>query len=187
VSSSKRNDDLCAYQVAEMENLIDLGELETGSGANQIGNLKRAGETRWRSHYDSVCNLLMLYKPTYLVLKDIANAKGPGTKASVRGKVAGAVTFTMAFDFVFILHVMKELMGITDMLCKKLQHKSQDIVNAMDDVATTKRLTQELRDQGWSKLISDVTSFCLKQGIVCPDMKDLYADFIRSRARNKTS
>ena len=43
MSSSKRNDDLCAYQVAEMENLIDLGELETGSGANQIGTLKQEG------------------------------------------------------------------------------------------------------------------------------------------------
>ena len=53
---------------------------------------------------------------------------------------------TMTFDFVFILHVMKELMGITDMLCKKLQHKSQDIVNDMDDVATTKRLIQEFSD-----------------------------------------
>jgi hypothetical protein len=54
----------------------------------------------------------------------------------------------MTFDFVFILHVMKEIMGITNLLCKKLQHKSQDIVNAMDDVATTKILIQELRDQG---------------------------------------
>lgn len=79
VSSSKRNDDLCAYQVAEMEN---LGELETGSGANQIGTLKRAGETRWSSHYDSICSLLRLYKPTYLVLKDIANTKGPETAFS---------------------------------------------------------------------------------------------------------
>ncbi|XP_039812061.1 zinc finger MYM-type protein 1-like [Panicum virgatum] len=43
VSSSKRNDDLSAYQIAEMENLIDLGELETGSGANRIGTLKQAG------------------------------------------------------------------------------------------------------------------------------------------------
>ncbi|PVH64911.1 hypothetical protein PAHAL_2G382600 [Panicum hallii] len=75
----------------------------------------------------------------------------------------------MTFDFVFILHVMKEIMGITDMLCKKLQYKSQDIVNAMDDVATTKRLIQELRDQA----------------IVCPNMKDLYADFIRSQAPNE--
>ena len=32
-----------------------------------------------------------------------------------------------------------------------------------------------------------MTSFCLKQGIVCPDMKDLYADFIRSWAPNETT
>lgn len=40
----------------------------------------------------------------------------------------------------------------------KLQHKSQDIVNAMDGVATTKKLIQDLREHGWDKLISDVTS-----------------------------
>jgi len=66
----------------------------------------------------------------------------------------------MSFDFVFILHVMKELMGITDLLCKKLQQKTQDIVNAMDDVATTKKLIQSLRDHGWSALLNDATSFC---------------------------
>jgi hypothetical protein len=170
-----------------MQNLIELGELETGSGANQIGTLKRAGDTRWSSHYDSIRSLLRLHKPTYLVLKDIANTKGRGTKSSVRGKVAGAVTLMMTFDFVFILHVMQEIMGITNLLCKKLQHKSRDIVNAMDDVATTKILIQELRDQGWSKLISDVTSFCMQQGIVVPDMNGSYADFIRSRASNETT
>lgn len=60
-------------------------------------------------------------------------------------------------------------------------------MNAMDGVATTKILIQELRDQGWSKLISDVTYFCMKQGIVVPDMKGLYANFIRSRASNETT
>jgi hypothetical protein len=49
----------------------------------------------------------------------------PGTKASVRGTASDAVTFMMIFDFIFILHVMKELI---------------DIVNAMDDVATTKKI-----------------------------------------------
>jgi hypothetical protein len=39
-------------------------------------------------------------------------------------------------------------MVITYLLCKKLQQKSQDIVNAMDDVATTKKLLQNLRDNG---------------------------------------
>ena len=51
----------------------------------------RAGETRWSLHYDSICSLLRLCKPTYLALKDIANTKGQGTKALVREKVAGGV------------------------------------------------------------------------------------------------
>ncbi|KAL6655967.1 hypothetical protein ACP70R_006793 [Stipagrostis hirtigluma subsp. patula] len=187
VSSSKRNDDLHANQVAEMEHLIELDDLETGSGANQVMTLQRPGDTRWSSHYNSVCSLLKLYNPTYLVLKDIATARGSGTSPSARAKAAGAVKLMMSFDFVFILHVMKELMGITDLLCKKLQLKSQDIVNAMDDVATTKKLIQKLRDHGWSSLISDVTLFCKKQGIVVPDLNAFYADFIRSRADNETT
>ena len=134
-----------------MEHLIELGELETGSGANQVGTLQRPCDTRWSSHYASVCSLVKLYKPTFLVLKSIATSKGSGTSPSTRAKASGAVKLMMSFDFIFILHVMKELMGITDMLCKKLQQKSQDIVNAMDDVKTTKMLIQELRDNGWNK------------------------------------
>jgi hypothetical protein len=34
VSSSKRNDNMHAHQVAELENLIELGELETRRGAD---------------------------------------------------------------------------------------------------------------------------------------------------------
>jgi hypothetical protein len=67
-------------------------------------------------------------------------------------------------------------MVITYLLCKKLQQKSQDIVNAMDDVATTKKLLQNLRDNGCSRLLSDVTSFCNKQGIQVPDMNGFYAN-----------
>ena len=89
----------------------------------------------------------------------------------------------MSFDFVFILHVMKELMGITNLLCKKLQQKSQDIVNAMDNVATTKKLIRNLRDHGWSSLIGNVTSFCKKQDIAVPDLNAFYADYIRSECK----
>ena len=41
MSSTKRNDDLRANQVAEIEHLIELNEIETGRGANQIGTLQR--------------------------------------------------------------------------------------------------------------------------------------------------
>jgi hypothetical protein len=185
ISSSKRSDDLNYNQVAEMEHLIELDDLETGSGSNQIRTLQRPGDTRWSSHYYSICHLLKLYGPTYLVLKDIAIARGSGTTSSTREKAAGAVKSLMSFDFVFIMLVMKDPMGITNLLCKKLKQMSQDIVNAMDDVATTKKLIQNLRDHGWSSLISAVTSFCSKHGIVAPDMNVLYADFIRSRANEQ--
>lgn len=82
---------------------------------------------------------------------------------------------------------MKELMGITDLLCKKLQQKSQDVVNAMHDVATTKELIQKLRDDGWDNLLNDVVLFCNKHGISVPDMDGFYADFIRSRKQDETS
>jgi hypothetical protein len=101
LSSSKRNDDLNDNQVVEMEHLIELDELETGSGANQIGTLHRPDDTRWSAHYDSVCSLLKLYKPTYLVLKDIATTKGSRTTAFGRAKAAGVVTLMMKFDFFY--------------------------------------------------------------------------------------
>jgi len=41
--------------------------------------------------------------------------------------------------------------------------------------------------QDWRKLISGVTSSCLKQEIVCPDVKGLYADFIRYWAPIETT
>ncbi|XP_044348017.1 zinc finger MYM-type protein 1 [Triticum aestivum] len=187
VSSSKRNDELQVNQVTEMEHLIELSELETRSGANQVGTLQRPCDTRWSSHYASICSLLKLYKPTFLVLKSIATAKGSGTSPSARAKAYGAVKLMMSFDFIFGLHVMKELMGITDLLCKKLQQKSQDIVNAMDDVKTTKVLIQELRDNGWNKLKADMLSFCGKHGVPTPHFDDLYVDFINSRADDETT
>jgi len=51
-------------------------------------------------------------------------------------------------------------MGITDALCQALQQKSQDILNAMHLVTTTKILIQKLRDDGWETLLEEVTLFC---------------------------
>ena len=51
-------------------------------------------------------------------------------------------------------------MGITDVLCKALQQRSQDILNAMHLVTTTKTLIQKFRDDGWETLLKKVKSFC---------------------------
>ncbi|XP_075655637.1 uncharacterized protein LOC142625795 [Castanea sativa] len=46
VSSSKRNDELQYAQGEQIENMIASNEIETRRGANQIGTLQRAGDTR---------------------------------------------------------------------------------------------------------------------------------------------
>jgi hypothetical protein len=36
----------------EIEHLLEIDEIITGKGGNQIGTLKRAGATRWGSHFN---------------------------------------------------------------------------------------------------------------------------------------
>ena len=43
----------------------------------------------------------------------------------------------MSFEFVFILHLMGELLGLTDNLCQALQRRGQDIVYAMGLVSSS--------------------------------------------------
>ncbi|KAL7109055.1 hypothetical protein ACP275_06G151700 [Erythranthe tilingii] len=143
-ASTKRNGELLTAQQAEISRLISISELETGKGANQIGNLQQAGNTRWGSHFSSICSLLKMFIGTGIVLQSI--------------RVDGA-NFSQ-----------REIMGITDVLCQALQQKPQDILNAMNHVLTTKQLLQKLRDNGWDAFLSDVTSFCESQDIEMPDM-----------------
>nr|XP_023876101.1 uncharacterized protein LOC111988535 [Quercus suber] len=64
-----------------------------------------------------------------------------------------------SFEFVFILYLKKETMEITDKLCQALQSQSQDILNAMYLVSSTKALIQKFRDDGWDGLLTTVISF----------------------------
>jgi hypothetical protein len=57
VSASNRNDELHAHQVAEMENLIEHSNTETGRGANQVGTLQQPCDTSWISTNTSGCLL----------------------------------------------------------------------------------------------------------------------------------
>nr|XP_023909338.1 uncharacterized protein LOC112021000 [Quercus suber] len=70
-SSCKCNDELRATQAAEIARMLAIDELEMGTGANQIGTLKRAGDSRWGSHFNSICNLVRMFGPTCLVLENI--------------------------------------------------------------------------------------------------------------------
>ena len=53
-----------------------------------------------------------------------------------RTKAESAYDGLNSFEFVFILHLEKETMEITDKLCQVLQSQSQDILNAMHLVSS---------------------------------------------------
>jgi hypothetical protein len=79
-----------------------------------------------------------------------------------------------SFEFIFILYLMHKIMGITDLLCRVLQQKSLNILNAMDLVSTTKALLRTLRDVGFDLLLANVQSVCTKYKIDIPHMNASY-------------
>ncbi|XP_075515362.1 uncharacterized protein LOC142550004 [Primulina tabacum] len=158
--------------------LISINELETGRELNQICNLQRAADTRWSSHFRSLSSLIKMFSAACTVLLNVMEDGLPSQRAD-----ATSIYDEMnSFDFVFILHLMNEIMEITDVLCQTLQSKSQDILNAMELVSSTKKLIQELRDGKWDYLLEKVKSFCVARNIDVPDFSAQYVDR-RGRAR----
>jgi hypothetical protein len=178
VGSSKRNDELQSAQVAEIESMIASNEIETERGANQIGTLQRTGDTRWSSHFNSVCTMIRMFRATCLVFDTISNK---GTNYSQHGDAEAAYMVLTSFEFVLILQLMKEIMGFTHCLCQALQQNSQEILNAMKVVSTTKSLLQNLRNEKWESFLHTVKSFCEKNEIDVPDMN---ARYTRARGRS---
>ncbi|TYI61813.1 hypothetical protein E1A91_D10G199700v1 [Gossypium mustelinum] len=130
-ASSKCHDQLQAAQAIEIANMLAIDELETSKGLKQIGTMKQAGETCCNSHFSSVCSLIKMFDTTCSVLE---NATESGSNYSIHGDAATSYKKITSFDFVFILHLLKEIMGITYILCQQLHKKSQDIVNHNIDV-----------------------------------------------------
>ncbi|XP_057734603.1 uncharacterized protein LOC130950059 [Arachis stenosperma] len=70
-ASCKRHDQLQEAQEIENAKLVVNDELKTGQGANQMGTLQRAGDTRWSSHFHFVCSLIRMFAATQTVLNNI--------------------------------------------------------------------------------------------------------------------
>ncbi|XP_050255249.1 uncharacterized protein LOC126701171 [Quercus robur] len=97
-----------------------------------------------------------------------------GANYKQRGDAERAYQVLTSFEFILILHLMKEIVRITNVLCQALQQHSQDLLNAMYLVSTTKSLIQKLRDDGWEPLLANVISFCEQHEIDIPDMNARY-------------
>jgi len=77
---------------------------------------------------------------------------------------------------------MKQIIGFTNSLCQAFQKNSQDILNAMSAVSTTKLLFQRLRNEEWELFLDTVKSFCEKKNKI--DVPDMNAHYTRARGRS---
>ncbi|XP_076887171.1 uncharacterized protein LOC143537248 [Bidens hawaiensis] len=148
-ASSKRHEEVQISKADEVKRLMELGEINLGSGLNQVGTLKRAGDTRWGSHYNSV-----------------------------------SYGYMQSFEFVFILHLMKGVLGRTYTFSQALQKKTQNIHNAMELVSSIKTSLDDYRNTGCVSFLVKVTCFCNKHIIEMSDMKAPYTS-TRYRPRKK--
>ena len=91
-------------------------------------------------------------------------------------------TIFKSFEFVFMAHLMRTVLGYTADLSHALQKRDQDIVNAVDLIFLTKIQLQQMRENGgWDEFLKDVHSFCMKYGIKIPKMEDFYRPVGRDR------
>ncbi|KAI0513372.1 hypothetical protein KFK09_009389 [Dendrobium nobile] len=75
-----------------------------------------------------------------------------------------------SFDFVLTLHLMIDILGITNELSQALQRKDQDIINAMKLVQVSKQRLQMMRENEWVPLLEEVSRFCNVFEIEVPNM-----------------
>ncbi|XP_055835293.1 uncharacterized protein LOC129903799 [Solanum dulcamara] len=167
-------------QKKRVQEALDMGELETGRGLHQEFGLTRACDTRWGSHYKSFSNFILMFGSIIDILNDIViDSHCPDESAKAMGFLRACQTF----DVAFILHLMRDILAITDELNKCLQKKEQDIVNAMLLVQVAKKRLQKLREEEWGSLIDKVSRFYIKYQILIPKLDESYFTSLRSRRK----
>ncbi|XP_030924484.1 zinc finger MYM-type protein 1-like [Quercus lobata] len=67
-ASRKRTEQLKKAYADQIAYFVEIGELETERGLNQISTLQRAGDTRWGSHLRSISSLVNIFSPTCEIL-----------------------------------------------------------------------------------------------------------------------
>ncbi|KAJ1701028.1 hypothetical protein LUZ63_000807 [Rhynchospora breviuscula] len=144
-ASCIRKDALLARQHDMLLEKVENGEILTGRGLNQKSSLARPGDTRWGSHLKTLLRILVMWEAIIDVLEIV---KKNYIKPTCNGGAFGLIGKMESFDFVFIMHLMIELLSITDILSRALQRKDQDIVETMHLIIGVKDSLQDMRDNG---------------------------------------
>ncbi|XP_016902101.2 uncharacterized protein LOC107991537 [Cucumis melo] len=142
-ASATRRDILREKHSMKNFEALNNGEISSGRGLNQEIMIKRPGDTRWGSHYNTLTSLVTMFSSVVDVLETIMDS---GSNSEQKYEARILMTSILLFDFVFNMHLMKNILGITNDLSQVLQRKYQDIVNAMNLVNICKGRLQAMRE-----------------------------------------
>ena len=116
--SCKHRDILREIQAAHMKVALEIGELYSGQGLNQETSLRRAGDTRWGSHYQTLVSLSTMFE----VVTDVLEIVGKDSSNSdQRDEVKSLLDIMQSFEFVFFLILLRNILAITNELSQVLQ------------------------------------------------------------------
>ncbi|XP_015159805.1 uncharacterized protein [Solanum tuberosum] len=159
-----------------------MGELKTGRGLHQEVGISRACDTRWGSQFKSFNCFILKFGTIMDILDNIVKT---AHSMDERSRATGYIRIVQTYEVAFMLHLMKEVLGITNDLSTCLQKKEQDIANAMLLVKVAKRRLQELREnERWDLFVVEVSAFCIKYNIVVPNFDEPYVNSGRSRRKS---
>uniref|UniRef100_A0A803Q5F8 TTF-type domain-containing protein n=1 Tax=Cannabis sativa TaxID=3483 RepID=A0A803Q5F8_CANSA len=179
-ASSKRRDILREKQAAQVIEALKCGKLSSGKGLNQENGIKRPCETRWGSHFGTLVSFTIMFSSILDVLEEITS---DSLNSDQKYEASIMLQLVQTYDFIFSLHLVKNILGITNELSQVLQKGDQDIVNAMDLVKVCKEQLQVMRDNGWNSLVEEVSNFCVEFNIDVINIDGMYCAQGKSRRR----
>ncbi|XP_039783332.1 zinc finger MYM-type protein 1-like isoform X1 [Panicum virgatum] len=153
---------------------IENGEIMTGRGLNQESSLARPGDTRWGSHLKTLLRILVMWEAIIDVLEIV---KKDSIKPACNGGALGLIGKMESFDFVFILHLMIELLSMTDILSRALQRKDQDIVEAMHLIMDVKDGLQDMRSKMGDEWLNDL--------MICYNEKEIFRKICNEKIKKR--
>ncbi|XP_042448126.1 uncharacterized protein LOC122032878 [Zingiber officinale] len=115
------------------------------------------------------------------IVSVLENVYDDDTNDDNNGITASLIDNMESYEFVFVMHLMKSLLGITNELSLALQQKDQNIVLAISLIKTMTVRLQILREEGWENLLNVVNKFCSNHMIPIPNMEEN----MRTRGRSR--
>ncbi|XP_066322825.1 uncharacterized protein [Miscanthus floridulus] len=179
-ASCKRKDQLLQSHHDKLIEQLDSGTIFSRRGKNQEISLARPGDTRWGTHHKTLARLMIMWSSVLEVLENISE---DGTDGEKKTTTSGLIQRMESFEFVFILHLMIRVLGMTQDLSQCLQKKNQNIVRAIGLIGSVMRNMNEMRENGCEALFEEVKEFCLLNNIEIPNMEDMIPVRGRSRCR----